>query len=265
MQDQALFQVLGRRRPALVDPADLFVRGSAAAPSRCQPSSAPPRRRPTADTSAPGSARRSVPPRRGSASRRAGPRSPQTRRTAAAGRDSAVPQRGHFGSSALYRSSHTLQTRYDHVGPSLRGFQGDAMSKPDDLPPLRPGVDVGLGLELADAEPPHDGDRVFFVPVAQQPQRRRLRGELVAGQDAELGQPPQRIARRAVIGVLAPCWVSAGMPSSRLMSVRGPHRRIALLEPLGELRPPAAATPGPAGRCNPQHAESAPAASPAGP
>jgi hypothetical protein len=53
---------------------------------------------------------------------------------------------------------------------------------------------MGVGLKLADAEPPRDADRILFVFVSKQPQRARLRGKLISGQQSKLREPPQRIA-----------------------------------------------------------------------
>ena len=59
---------------------------------------------------------------------------------------------------------------------------------------------MGIGLELADAEPSGDGNRVFLVRISQQSQRGGLRGEFVSGQEPKLGEPTERIPCGRTLG-----------------------------------------------------------------
>jgi len=93
---------------------------------------------------------------------------------------------------------------------------------------------VSLRLKLADAEPPYHGDRVFLVLVLQQPQRCWLRRELVAGQDAELGQTPERVAGGSVIRVLTALLPFCGNAQQAVDEHPRAHGRESLLQALGK-------------------------------
>ena len=64
-------------------------------------------------------------------------------------------------------------------------------------------VDGRFRLELSDAEPAVRRDRIILVLVAQEAKRRRLRGELVSGEDPELGEAPQRVPSRPIVSIAA--------------------------------------------------------------
>lgn len=100
----------------------------------------------------------------------------------------------------------------------------------DDLPAVAAGVGARFRLVLRDSETAGDGDGVFLVAVAPEAKAARLVRELVAWQDAELGEPAHRVATGPVVG-LAPGAPLVPDAQDSALEVLGVHRGpVALAE-----------------------------------
>src|SRR5713226_9541509 len=95
----------------------------------------------------------------------------------------------------------------------------------EDLPLLAPRIDRCSWLVLPQARWATGCDRLFLVVVGEEPNACRLRREFIAGQDAEFGEPPQRISSRRVIlaSPLPGIAISQEFVNERRRSVRVSH------------------------------------------
>jgi len=89
---------------------------------------------------------------------------------------------------------------------------------------------VRTGLELPDAEPTRDGDRIFLVGVAEQTERSRLGGKFIARQKPEFGEPAKGVACRTVVCLLVLASLVGRNPEKSGHKIRGPNASVPSLK-----------------------------------